>query len=548
MSTGITILLVFIAVVVTLLIAVPVTRKIAVDNKIKQDAEKIGTAEEKARNIIDEALKTAETKKREALLEAKEESLRTKNEVEKETRERRAELQKYEKRVLSKEESVDKKADVLERRENEIAAKEASVRKKEKEVDGLHEKGVQELERISGFTSEEAKEYLLKSVEDEVKIDTAKLYKELESRAKEEAGRKAKEYVVTAIQKCAVDHVSESTISVVQLPSDEMKGRIIGREGRNIRTLETMTGVDLIIDDTPEAVVLSSFDPIRREVARIALEKLIVDGRIHPARIEEMVEKARKEVEQNIREEGEAAALEVGVHGLHPELIRLLGRMKFRSSYGQNALKHSIEVAQLSGLLAGEVGCDVRMAKRAGLLHDIGKPETLTVDEDGTTHFHGHPAVGEEMARRILRRLRFDNDTVAVVTRLVRYHDYGNDVTPDLRIVRRAVNKIGEDIFPLLFPVRQADILAQSDYLRAEKLENLELWKKLYEEMLEKKQCVSLKTLAVTGRDLIAMGMKPGRELGDMLQKLLELVLEHPEQNTREQLLEKAGELAAGKE
>ena len=244
MSTGITILLVFIAVVVTLLIAVPVTRKIAVDNKIKQDAEKIGTAEEKARNIIDEALKTAETKKREALLEAKEESLRTKNEVEKETRERRAELQKYEKRVLSKEESVDKKADVLERRENEIAAKEASVRKKEKEVDGLHEKGVQELERISGFTSEEAKEYLLKSVEDEVKIDTAKLYKELESRAKEEAGRKAKEYVVTAIQKCAVDHVSESTISVVQLPSDEMKGRIIGREGRNIRTLETMTGVD----------------------------------------------------------------------------------------------------------------------------------------------------------------------------------------------------------------------------------------------------------------------------------------------------------------
>ena len=293
MGTGITILLVFIAVVVTLLIAVPVTRKIAVDNKIKQDAEKIGTAEEKARNIIDEALKTAETKKREALLEAKEESLRTKNEVEKETRERRAELQKYEKRVLSKEESVDKKADVLERRENEIAAKEASVRKKEKEVDGLHEKGVQELERISGFTSEEAKEYLLKSVEDEVKIDTAKLYKELESRAKEEAGRKAKELVVTAIQKCAVDHVSESTISVVQLPSDEMKGRIIGREGRNIRTLETMTGVDLIIDDTPEAVVLSSFDPIRREVARIALEKLIVDGRIHPARIEEIVEKAR---------------------------------------------------------------------------------------------------------------------------------------------------------------------------------------------------------------------------------------------------------------
>ena len=373
MGTGITILLVFIAVVVTLLIAVPVTRKIAVDNKIKQDAEKIGTAEEKARNIIDEALKTAETKKREALLEAKEESLRTKNEVEKETRERRAELQKYEKRVLSKEESVDKKADVLERRENEIAAKEASVRKKEKEVDGLHEKGVQELERVSGLTSEQAKEELLRSVEDDVKVDVARLYRELESRAKEEAGKKAKEYVVNAIQKCAVDHVAETTISVVQLPSDEMKGRIIGREGRNIRTLETLTGVELIIDDTPEAVVLSAFDPIRREVARVALEKLIVDGRIHPARIEEMVEKAQRDVEAQIREDGENAAMDVGVHGIHPELLKLLGRMKFRSSYGQNALRHSIEVAQLSGMLAGEVGVDVRMAKRAGLLHDIGK-------------------------------------------------------------------------------------------------------------------------------------------------------------------------------
>ena len=373
MGTGITILLVFIAVVVTLLIAVPVTRKIAVDNKIKQDVEKIGTAEEKARNIIDEALKTAETKKREALLEAKEESLRTKNEVEKETRERRAELQKYEKRVLSKEETVDKKAEAVEKREAECTARFAELQKKEKRVDELELKGVQELERVSGLTSEQAKEELLRSVEDDVKVDVARLYKELESQAKEEAGKKAKEYVVNAIQKCAVDHVAETTISVVQLPSDEMKGRIIGREGRNIRTMETLTGVDLIIDDTPEAVVLSSFDPIRREVARVALEKLIVDGRIHPARIEEMVEKAQKEVETQIREDGENAAMDVGVHGIHPELLKLLGRMKFRSSYGQNALKHSIEVAQLSGLLAGEIGVDVRMAKRAGLLHDIGK-------------------------------------------------------------------------------------------------------------------------------------------------------------------------------
>ena len=371
--TGTTIIVAIVAVVVALLIAVPITCKVAVDNKVKKDVEIVGTAEDKARSIIDEALKTAETKKREALLEVKEESLRTKNELEKETKERRNELQRYEKRVLSKEESVDKKADAVEKREAECTARIAELQKKEKRVEELELKGVQELERVSGLTSEQAKEELLRSVEDDVKVDVAKLYKELESRAKEDAGKKAKEYVVNAIQKCAVDHVSETTISVVQLPSDEMKGRIIGREGRNIRTLETLTGVDLIIDDTPEAVVLSAFDPVRREVARVALEKLIVDGRIHPARIEEMVEKAQKEVETQIREEGETAAMDVGVHGIHPELLKLLGRMKFRSSYGQNALKHSIEVAQLSGLLAGEIGVDVRMAKRAGLLHDIGK-------------------------------------------------------------------------------------------------------------------------------------------------------------------------------
>ena len=361
------------AIVITLVISIPATAIIATNYHKKIVEAKLGNADEKARKIIDEALKTAETKKHEALLEAKEETIRSKSELDKEIKERRAEAQRYERRIQQKEENIDKKADAIERKEASLIAKEESLAKQREEISKLNEQRLQELERISGLTSEQAKDYLLKIVQDEVKHETAVMIKEMESRAKEEADKKAKEYVVTAIQKCAADHVSETTISVVQLPNDEMKGRIIGREGRNIRTLETMTGVDLIIDDTPEAVILSGFDPIRREVARIALEKLIVDGRIHPARIEEMVEKAQKEVEVMIKEEGEAATLEVGVHGIHPELIRLLGKMKFRTSYGQNALKHSIEVAQLSGLLAAELGLDVRMAKRAGLLHDIGK-------------------------------------------------------------------------------------------------------------------------------------------------------------------------------
>ena len=379
--------------IIVAIVCIPVTALVTANVRKNTIEKKVGNAEEKAREIIDDALKVAERSKREALLEAKEESLKTKNELEKETKERRAELQRYERRVLAKEEALDKKSDALERREQSYAAKEEKLAKQVAEVNKLQEKRVQELERISGLTSEQAKDYLLKTVEDEVKHETAVLVKELESRAKEEADKKAKEYVVTAIQKCAADHVAETTISVVQLPNDEMKGRIIGREGRNIRTLETLTGVDLIIDDTPEAVILSGFDPIRREVARIALEKLIVDGRIHPARIEEMVEKAQREVETMIREEGEAALLEVGVHGIHPELVKLLGRMKFRTSYGQNALKHSIEVAHLSGLLAGEVGVDVRMAKRAGLLHDIGK--SIDHEVEGS-----HIQIGADLCRK----------------------------------------------------------------------------------------------------------------------------------------------------
>lgn len=382
-----------IAAVVTAVIVAPISWFVAIAYRKRGYEAKIGKAEEKSREIIDEALKVAETKKREALLEAKEESIKAKNEQEKETRERRAELQRYERRVLNKEENVEKKSEALEKKEASLIAREDSLNKKHKEVEELYEKQIQELEKISGYTSEQAKEYLLKTVEDDVKHDTAKMIKEMEARAKEEAGKKAKEYIVNAIQKCAADHVAEATISVVQLPNDEMKGRIIGREGRNIRTLETLTGVDLIIDDTPEAVILSGFDPIRREVARIALEKLILDGRIHPARIEEMVEKAQREVEMVIREEGESALLEVGVHGIHPELVRLLGRMRFRTSYGQNALKHSIEVAHLSGLLAAEIGADVRIAKRAGLLHDIGK--SVDHEVEGS-----HIQIGVELCRK----------------------------------------------------------------------------------------------------------------------------------------------------
>ncbi len=378
---------------VTLVVAALITWFIATAYHKKVTDKKIGSAEAKAREIIDDALKTAETRKKEMLLEAKEESIKTKNELDKETRERRAEIQKYERRVLSKEETLDKKLDSVEKRDNALNRKEDDLNRKRQEVDALSAKRVQELERISGLTSIQAKEYLLKTVEEEVKHETAVMVKEMEIKAKEEADKKAKNYIVSAIQRCAADHVSEATISVVQLPNDEMKGRIIGREGRNIRTLETMTGVDLIIDDTPEAVVLSGFDPIRREVARIALEKLIIDGRIHPARIEEMVEKAQKEVENMIREEGEAATLEVGVHGIHPELVRLLGKMKFRTSYGQNVLKHSIEVSLLCGLFASEIGLDVRTAKRAGLLHDIGK--SVDHEMEGS-----HVQIGADLCRK----------------------------------------------------------------------------------------------------------------------------------------------------
>ncbi len=382
-----------IAFVVTLLIAIPVTRKVSIDKYKRDEEAKIGNAEDKARTIIDEALKTAEEKKRESMIEVKEETIRAKNELDRELKERRNEQARSERRIQQKEESIDKKTEAIERREQSLTQREENLNKKREEVEKLGEQRLQELERISGLSSDQAKEYLLKSVEEEVKHEVAIKIKEAETRAKEDADKKARECVVTAIQRCAADHVSETTISVVQLPSDEMKGRIIGREGRNIRTLETMTGVELIVDDTPEAVVLSAFDPVRREVARIALERLIVDGRIHPARIEEMVDKARKEVDNIMKEEGEAALLECGVHGLNPELTKLIGRLKFRTSFGQNALTHSIEVSQLAGHLASELGLDARAARRAGILHDIGK--AIDHDMEGS-----HVQLGTELCRK----------------------------------------------------------------------------------------------------------------------------------------------------
>ena len=388
---------IIIAVVVTLVIAVPVSIFVTNSYHKKVTEQKVGGAEQQARSIIDEAVKTAETKKREILIEAKEESMRSKNELEKEIKERRAEVSKSETRVQQKEENLDKKLESADRKEQSLVSREENLEKERQKVAKLNEQRVQELERISGLTSQQAKDFLLNTVKDDVKADAAKYVKESFAQAKDEADKQAKEILVTAIQRCSADHVAESTISVVQLPNDEMKGRIIGREGRNIRTLETLTGVELIIDDTPEAVVLSAFDPVRREVARIALEKLIVDGRIHPARIEEMVEKAKKEVDNTIREEGEQAALDTGVHGLNPEEIKLLGRLKYRTSFGQNVLKHSIEVSQLAGLLAAEVGVDTRLAKRAGLLHDIGK----AVDhEQDQSESQSHVALGVEICRK----------------------------------------------------------------------------------------------------------------------------------------------------
>lgn len=377
----------------------------------------IKSAEEEAKRIVNDSLKEAESQKKEKLLEVKEEVHRERSELDKEIKERRSEIHKQEKRLVQKEENLDKKLANIEKREETLKDKQRTLEEKEGYVAEIQSKQLHLLEKISGLTAEEAKEYLLKNIEDKVRIAAAIKIKEIEEETKEAADEKAKELITSAIQRCAADHVAEVTVSTVSLPGDEMKGRIIGREGRNIRALETETGVDVIIDDTPEAVILSSFDPVRREVARIALEKLISDGRIHPARIEEMVQKAQKEVDATIKKEGEGAAFEVGVHGLHGELIKLLGRLKYRTSYGQNVLKHSIEVAHIAGIMASELGLDVVMAKRAGLLHDIGKAVTHEVEGS-------HVNLGADLAKKY-------NEDAIVINSIMSHH---GDVPPESTI------------------------------------------------------------------------------------------------------------------
>lgn len=371
----------------------------------------IGSAELKAKNMILDAENKAETIKKEITIEAKEEAHRLRSEVEREVKERRGEIQRSEKRLIQKEEAIDKKLENIERKEESISNKEAAIIKKNQEAEAILQKQMEELERISGYSVEDAKQILLNNCEKEIRFEASVMIKDIVSKAKEEADKQAKEIITGAIQRCAADHVAESTVSVVPLPNDEMKGRIIGREGRNIRAIETLTGVELIIDDTPEAVILSGFDPVRREIARMALEKLIVDGRIHPARIEEMVEKAEKEVNSIIKEEGEQATFEVGIHNLHPELVKLLGRLRYRTSYGQNVLKHSVEVAHLAGLMAGELGMDVKLAKRAGLLHDIGK--ALDHEVEGT-----HVDIGIDVLKKY-------KESEAVINAMAAHHgDY----------------------------------------------------------------------------------------------------------------------------
>ena len=529
--------------------------KMGIEHRKKTAEAQIESAEKEASRIVSEANEKAQATKKTALVEAKDEIFKLKennekeiqklkSETERELKERRAEVTRSERRLQQKEENLDKKNDKIERLEEQLQNKNKKAEEKLAEAESIKKSQMDILEKISGFTLDQAKEHLLSMLDSELSHEKAVKITAYEQRLKDECDEKARQYISLAISRLAADTVSEVAVSVVPLPNDEMKGRIIGREGRNIRALEQLTGVDLIIDDTPEAITLSCHDHVRREIARIALEKLIQDGRIHPTRIEETVEKARREVELKIKQEGERAVMETNVNGLHHELVRLIGRLYYRTSYRQNVLNHSIEVAHLAGIMASELGVDATLARRAGLLHDIGKPSVKTTDNSGQSHFQGHQLESKKIADRILHRLRLPSDFINKTLLLIEYHDVRFNGSK--KLMKKVMNVLGTDLTKQLLEVEYADISAQSEYQREEKLGYLETAKTHLNEIIKDNECFKLSQLDINGKDVLNLGVKEGRDVGNILDYLLMLVVDANVPNKKSILISKAKEYIYG--